>query len=190
MRNNKKVFLILAVAVGLLMVFRYGCFQASLAYDAYSRPWAYGAEPLLVGVWSGELRDPDGTNWKIRLEIFEPTTSEERWRRIDRPRKKRSRTERTFMDGIAVLESGSRRDTLEIWGGLDEVSAPTKLHFQTKTLNDVYPLGFQLGNADGQWTGTELRLSCGFIFHRADGSGYYDSEDPRFEYRAECMLKQ
>lgn len=127
MRNNKKVFLILAVAVGLLMVFRYGCFQASLAYDAYSRPWAYGAEPLLVGVWSGELRDPDGTNWKIRLEIFEPTTSEERWRRIDRPRKVAPRTERTFMDGIACTGSGRRRDTLEIWGGLDEASAPTSV---------------------------------------------------------------
>ena len=189
MRNSTKLVLSLAGLGALLYFGRLGCFYAGKYYDTIRRPWAYAGDPgksLLVGHWQGACTDPDQVAHQVKMEIFVPTTDEERWRRFSQKRIKRDRSSPTFFDGLAVLETGGRRDSCKLWGGLDKADGHG-IHFQFSPLSGVHPPGFNLNLLKGTWQGDSLHLSVTFSFFRADGSSFYDSADPR--HSTEGVLK-
>lgn len=182
MRKNVALWILLGVVL-LSFLFRQGCYYFSYAMDTYSRPWAYSKDPnkpLLVGHWAGDYVDPDGKKHHLEIEIVPPTTEAERWDKVNRRRKRKGRRSTTSFDGTAVIVQGNTRDTLELWGGLEKARG-TALHFNIRPLDDHYPIGFQLQEAKGEWLGNRLKLSGSFTYHKADGSGYWSSEDPKFE---------
>ncbi len=185
-----KVFVIGLIAVVILG--RYGCYFINKKYDTYRRPWAYSADaskPLLVGKWQGSVTDPDNVVHKVEMEIFVPMTDEERKSRLFQKRIKRDRSSRTFFDGMAVLEVNGKRDSCELWGGLNEPDGH-QIHFQFRPVNDVHPPGFNLNLLEGTWQEHTLDLTVDFAFFRPDGSSFYSSEDPRHDQKGQLRLKR
>ena len=121
-----KVFIVALIATVVLG--KIGCYYLDKKYDTYRRPWAFSddpGKPLLVGQWRGICIDPDQVAHQVEMEIFSPTTESERWKRVSRKRGKRDRSSRTFFDGMAVLTTNGKRDTCELWGGLDKADGPS-----------------------------------------------------------------
>ncbi|MBL7825452.1 MAG: hypothetical protein JNJ57_02400 [Saprospiraceae bacterium] len=182
--RNKLLFLIIGLA-GVVLLGRYACYFVDKKYDTIRRPWAYSSDPskpLLVGKWQGSVLDPDNNAHEVFLEIEEPLSDEKRKNRFFQKRIKRNRSSRTFFDGMAILASRGRRDTCEIWGGLDQPDG-NQIHFQFRPLHDVHPPGFNLNLAEGVWQEHQLELSISFTWFRPDGSSFSDSADPRFEQK-------
>ncbi|MFN4255064.1 MAG: hypothetical protein ACK4Q5_08685 [Saprospiraceae bacterium] len=185
-----KLFIVGLIAVAVLG--RVACFFANKKYDTLRRPWAYSddpTQPLLVGRWQGSVTAPDNIVHKVDMEIFEPTSDAERWKRLSQRRIKRDRSSRTFFDGVAVLETNGRRDTCELWGGLDAPDGHA-IHFQLRPLHDVRPPGFNLNLLEGEWQGHTLELAATFAFFRPDGSSYSDSADPRYEQKGRLPMNR
>lgn len=183
MAYSTKIKLLIVGLIAAVFLGRYACFYIDKQYDTVRRPWAYSNEPnkpLLVGRWQGAVSDPDNIVHQVTLDIEEPLSDEDRQKRFSRKRLKRDRSSRTFFDGVAVLESQGRRDTCEIWGGLDQPDGH-QMHFQFRPVNDQHPPGFNLNLATGIWQENTLDLSIQFTWFRPDGSSFSDSADPRFE---------
>ncbi len=183
-----KVFIIGLVAVVVLG--KVGCFYFDKQYDNYRRPWAFSSDstkPLLVGKWQGSCTDPDQVVHKVEMEIFSPTTDEERWKRVSSRNVKRDRSSTTFFDGLAVLETQGKRDSCELWGGLDKADGQG-LHFQFWPISDVHPPGFNLNLLNGKWKDDTIDLSVEFAWFRPDGSSHYDSADPRHEMKGKLLM--
>jgi len=181
------VLLLASVLLG-----RYGCYYLNKKYDTYRRPWAYSndpTKPLLVGKWQGVCTDPDGINHKVEMEIFEPITEDERWERFNQKRSKRDRSSRTFFDGFALLEVNNKKDSCELWGGLDQADGH-KIHFQLSPLSQVHPPGFNLNLLRGDWQENTLDLTVEFAWFRPDGSSFYSSEDPRHDTPGRLVLSR
>lgn len=171
---------------------RTGCFYAKKYYDTYRRPWAYArhaGQPLLVGRWQGSCIDPDQVTHRIDLEIYHPTTDEQRWRRLSGRRIKRDRSSPTFFDGAAILSTGSRRDSCELWGGLDKADGH-EVHFQLRPVHDKHPPGFHPNLLKGTWQGDEIDLTVEFAWFREDGSSFSDSADPRYSTPGKLLLQR
>ncbi len=188
----KQILLLLAILL-LGFLSRYGCIYFDKNMDTHFRPWAYSDDPnkpLLVGQWEGKYLDPDRVLHKIQLEIFEPTTAEERWRKYDLPHgSKRPITDKLFFDGVAFIETNEKQDTFELWGGLEKADGHD-LHFLLSQVNGRHPFGFNLHSANGIWQEHTLELSTEFIWYQTDGSSYSDSADPRFEQKGKLVLKR
>lgn len=185
-----KAFIVLVIVFAVLG--RVGLYYLDKKYDAWHRPWAYSDDPnkpLLVGKWAGEYSDPDNIVHKIEMEVFVPTTDEERWRKLNRPHGGRSGTNPRFFDGMALIETQGKQDSFELWGGLDKADG-AGLDFQMRPVNGVYPVGFNLNQLKGNWTGDKIRLTIAFALHRADGSSYYDSADPRHNTEGTLLLSR
>lgn len=101
----------------------------------------------------------------------------------------RNRTDRTFFDGIAILETNGSRDTCELWGGLDKADGH-EIHFQFRPINDVHPPGFNLNLLDGKWQGDAIDLNVIFAFFKPDGSSFYSSEDPKHDMKAKLVMSR
>lgn len=185
-----KVFIVALIATVVLG--KIGCYYLDKKYDTYRRPWAFSddpGKPLLVGQWRGICIDPDQVAHQVEMEIFSPTTESERWKRVSRKRGKRDRSSRTFFDGMAVLTTNGKRDTCELWGGLDKADGH-EIHFQFRPKSGVHPPGFNLNLLKGQWIGDAIDLSVEFAWFRPDGSSFYSSEDPRHEVVGKLVLKR
>lgn len=188
--SKLKVFIVGLIAVVILG--RYGCYCVNKKYDTYRRPWAYSSDankPLLVGKWQGSVIDPDNIVHKVEMEIYEPLSDEKRKKRFQQKRIKRDRSSRTFFDGLAVLETNGRKDSCEIWGGLDAPDGH-QIHFQLRPVNDMHPPGFNLNLVEGDWQEDTLVLAVTFSFFRQDGSSYSDSADPRYEQKSTLMMSR
>jgi len=181
----------IAAVVLLAVGSRYGCYYLDQQLDAKRRPWAYSSDqPLLVGRWVGECRDPDGIVHRVDMTIDEPLTDEERWKRANRKKRKRDRGSRTFFDGLALVETQGRLDTFELWGGLDAPDGH-QIHFQWRPLEGkTHPPGFNLNAMKGDWQGDAIDLEVGFSWFRQDGSSFSDSADPRYSQKGQLLLKR
>ena len=183
-----KVFIVGLIV--LVVLGKVGSYYFDNKYDTYRRPWAYSsdpAKPLLVGKWQGTCTDPDQVVHQVEMEIFFPTTDEERWKRVSGRRNKRDRSSRTFFDGMAVLKTNGKRDTCELWGGLDKPDGHD-IHFQFRPVSGVHPPGFNLNLLKGKWQENTIDLSVDFAWFLPDGSSHYDSADPRHDTNGKLLL--
>lgn len=188
----KQIVLMLAIlTLGFLSRYAFIYFDEKM--DTHLRSWAYSDDPnkpLLVGQWAGEFTDPDRVSHKIEMEIFEPTTADERWRKYDFPHSGRGDiTDKLFFDGIAFIETHGKQDTVEIWGGLEKDDG-YDLHVQLRQVDGLHPPGFNLSAATGVWQDHTIDLSTEFTWYQTDGSRYSDSADPRFEMKGKLVLKR
>jgi hypothetical protein len=190
MQYSTKIKLLIIGLVASVVLGKIGCYYFDKKYDTYRRPWAYTSDPtkpLLVGKWQGACTDPDKVVHRVQMEIFEPLSDEERWKLNSRKRKKRNRSSRTFFDGTAVLTTNGKRDTCELWGGLDKADG-NYIHFQFSPVNGVHPPGFNLNLLEGKWQENTIDLSVDFAWFRPDGSSFYSSEDPRHDMKGKLLL--
>ena len=192
MSYSTKIKVSIIGIVVIVVLSKVGCFYFDKQYDNYRRPWAFSSDstkPLLVGKWQGSVTDPDNRIHEVEMEIFSPTTDEERWKWVSSTNVKRDRRNTTFFDGRAVLEVNGHRDSCELWGGLEKADGHD-LHFQFRPMNDVHPPGFNLNLLGGTWEENTIDLTVDFAFFRPDGSSFYTSEDPRYDQKGHLMLKR
>ncbi len=192
MKYSTKIKLFIVLLLSGVLLGRYGCYIANKKYDTYRRPWAYSddpAKPLLVGKWQGVCTDPDQVVHKVDMEIFEPISDDERWKRFTQKRIKRDRSSTTFFDGFAILETNGKKDTCELWGGLDKADGH-EIHFQFSPVSKVHPPGFNMNLLRGNWQDNTIDLTVDFAFFRADGSSFYSSEDPRHDTPGKLLLSR
>lgn len=188
--NKTKTILVFTGLLLLVMSGRYACFYYERYNDNYRRPWAYSADagkPLLVGKWKGVCIDPDQVSHSVDMEIFEPISDAERWKRMGKSRRKKSKKDLCFFDGMAVLGVGGKRDSCELWGGLEKADGQ-KLHFQFSPISGKHPTGFNLNLLNGTWQGNQIDLSVEFAWFQPDGSSHYESDDPRHNTPGRLVL--
>ena len=188
--NQLKFFIAGFLIIAVLC--KVGCFYLDKKYDTIRRPWAYSddtSKPLLIGKWKGKVTDPDNIVHEVEMEIFPPTTDEKRWKRVSSKRVKRDRSSRTFFDGMAVLAVNGKKDSCELWGGLDRPDGH-QIHFQFRPVKDVHPPGFNLNLVEGVWQGDTIVLDVTFAFFRPDGSSHSDSADPRYDQKGKLTVER
>jgi hypothetical protein len=191
----KKPFGCLSVLLVLALLsagIYYAKFYGGKYLDQYQRPWAYSTtEPLLVGRWRGQFRDPDGIAKTLDLQIDLPETDDERWAKAAR-RSRRDRSNKRAFDGTATVTSKLGREDYEIYGAVDrDNDHQFSLHFQT--VDGKFPLGpnFYVNiteKKDNSWSGNQLKTTLRFAWHRRDGSSFSDSADPRYDRTANVVL--
>jgi hypothetical protein len=187
-----KTTLVVVVVIAAVVLGRYGCYYLDQQYDTYRRPWAYSNDPnkpLLVGKWKGTFRDPDQIDHNIQLEIFEPLSDAKRKKRFFEKRIKRDRSSKTFFEGMALIESQGRRDSFEVWGGMEKWDS-NDLHFQMRPVHEPHPPGFNLNECKGTWMGNTIQLRILYSWFRPDGSSFYSSEDPRHNTDGNMVLER
>ncbi|MCF8247883.1 MAG: hypothetical protein K9J37_22170 [Saprospiraceae bacterium] len=192
MSHPIKIKVAIVGVILLVVLSKVGCFYFDKINDTNRRPWAFSSDaskPLLVGKWQGSVTDPDNRIHEVEMEIFVPTTDEERWKWVSRSHIKHDRSSPTFFDGMAMLEVNGHRDSCELWGGLDEPDGH-QIHFQFRPVNDVHPPGFNLNLLEGTWQEHTLDLTVDFAFFKPDGSSFYTSEDPRYDQKGHLMMKR
>lgn len=190
MRSPTKVILLIIGLIALFILTRYGCYAIDETYDTFRRPWAYSDDPdkaLLIGKWQGSVTNPDRVLHKVEMEIFVPRTDEERLGRLFQARSTQDRSSPTFFDGMAIVEVNGRRDSCEIWGGLDEPDGH-QIQFQFRPFYDKHPTGFNLSSAVGNWQENSLELDVSFAFFLENGTSYADSADPRYEQKGKMVM--
>ena len=195
-RNNKSLLILVAAGV-IAYLFYLGLYYAQTAYDKWMQPWAYSttaAEKRLVGKWTGNYTDPDRKTHTLQIEIFEPQSAEKRWQQVTRRhhRGSRSRKSRNTFNGIGYIISEQKTDSMQVVSGhIAKAEAPTDISFDiAPMIDDNYPVGFQLAFLRGIWTGSNLELNGEFVYHTPSGSGYSDSADPRFDYKAKMVMSK
>jgi hypothetical protein len=195
---SKSRVLIYAV---LLLLISWGVYQCSYRYsfwrDYQERPWAYSADQkakLLVGRWQGRFVDPDGIEKSIDLEIFEPTSEEQRKQRAGHRSRRshvRTRDTRSF-EGTAKVASRLGEERYIVAGSVGEQDYhQLKIGFRAEDEALRMRPNFCLNLTEsGNWAGDAMSLRVSFAYFRADGSSYSDSADPRYEYVAVLTLKR
>lgn len=180
------------IAVGL--VFTAVKYYGGYFMDLYQRPWAYSRDanaPLLVGKWKGRFADPDGVEKTLEVEIFVPLTEEERWEKAGRKsgRRRSSSNKRSF-DGAAWVNSRLGNEEYEMYGAVEEGDFH-RLHFNVRPKDEkkrVLPNFTLIEAKNGVWQNNELQLTLSFSYHKADGSSFWNSADPRFDKKVPVML--
>jgi hypothetical protein len=185
----------------LLLLISWGVYQCSYRFsfwrDYQERPWAYSADQtakLLVGRWSGHFVDPDGIDKSIQLEIFEPTSVEQREKRSahrSRQSHVRGRDTRSF-EGIATVSSRLGQEHYLIAGSVGERDYhQLRIGFRAEDESRRIRPNFSLNLTEsGSWSGDEMSLRVSFAYFRADGSSFSDSADPRYQHLAALTLKR
>ncbi|MEZ4904057.1 MAG: hypothetical protein R2822_21080 [Spirosomataceae bacterium] len=162
--------------------------------DTYQRPWAYSRDtntPLLVGKWQGSFIDPNGIKKQIDVEIFVPTTDEERRTKASRRRRKRhvAADTRSF-DGMATVSSRLGEEVYEIYGAVKKENHH-QLHFNFRPQDEkkrILPNFTLLEAKEGSWQNDQLQLLLTFAYHKADGSSFWSSANPRHSKQSPTIL--
>jgi len=196
MTKGKKLLLILGILAALSWGV-YACkYYFSYWQDLQSRPWAYSRDPnakLLVGKWQGTFKDPDGVSKTIELQIFEPVTEKESQKKATKsPRRRGSRENKRAFDGVATASSSLGIEKYEIYGGVEKEDDHA-LHFNFRPEDEkkrVLPNFTLLEAQKGNWQDDALNLTMAFAYHRADGSSFWSSTDPRHAKKAVVKLKR
>lgn len=183
---NLAVIAIVTLAIGAVV------FYGGKFIDRYRRPWAYSeTEPLLVGRWRGDYKDPDGIAKTLDLEIFLPETDDERWGNTFRRRRRhRSRRSHTSFTGKATVISRLGREEYEIWGHVhDDNYHQIDLTFSADEKKPLRVNNFHIHHAEqSHWQDDELTGTLLFVYRRPDNSSYSDSADPRYDKRVPVRL--
>ncbi len=189
----KGCFLFLAILIVASLAFTGVSFFGSKFLDRYQRPWAYSTtEPLLVGSWKGQFKDPDGISKTIVLQIVLPETDDDRWNRAGR-RKRRSRTNKRSFDDTATVTSRKGREDYDVYGAIDRDN-DHRFSLNFGTPDGKYPItpNFYVNDTapGNSWTGDQLKTTLRFAWHRPDGSTFSSSADPRFDRIASITLER
>jgi hypothetical protein len=197
MRSKKTLLLYL---VGLIAL-SWGMYKCKYYYSYYSdlkdRPWAYSEDKnakLLVGQWQGSFKDPDGVQKSLKLEVFEPVTDEERQEKASRLSRKRrgggSRENKRAFDGVAVVVSRLGKEEYEIYGSVKkEDFHQLRFNFRPQDEKKRILPNFTVAEAkEGNWQNDELHLTLTFSYHKADGSSFWNSADPRHDKTVKTTL--
>lgn len=191
--KSKGCFLFLAILIVASLAFTGVSFFGGKFLDRYQRPWAYSTtEPLLVGTWKGQFKDPDGISKTIVIQIDLPETDDERWAKAGR-RKRRSRTNKRSFDGTATVTSRKGQEDYEVYGAIDrDNDHQFSLNFGTP--DGKYPItpNFYVNDTapGNSWSGDQLKTTLRFAWHRPDGSTFSSSADPRFDRVASITLER
>lgn len=186
----------------LLIAVSWGVFEAryylSRWSDYRSRPWAYSSDPaakLLIGKWQGIFTDPDQVTKNISLQIFEPTTDDERkaqaGKRYRRGGGIRHR-DKTSFEGIATVRSKLGVESYEVYGSVGKGNFhDVRCSFRSADERKrVLPNFTLLQGSEGNWQDDQFALTLAFSYQRKDGSAFYSSADPRYERKAKLSLQR
>ncbi|TAE33587.1 MAG: hypothetical protein EAZ91_02960 [Cytophagales bacterium] len=190
--KSKGCFVFLAVLIVAGLAFTGVSFFGGKFLDRYQRPWAYStSEPLLVGRWRGQFRDPDGIQKTLTVQIDLPETDDERWAKAGR-RKRRSRTNKRAFDGTATVTSRKGQEDYEIHGAIDRDN-DHQFSLNFGTVDGQYPIGpnFYVNISEkeaNRWQDSQMNLRLRFAWHRRDGSSFSNSADPRYDRTADVVL--
>ncbi len=183
--------------LGMLVLLSWGVYECKYYFsywqDLRDRPWAYSTDKnakLLVGRWEGAFKDPDGISKTLEIEIFEPITEEERQEKASRKSRRRSRENKQGFEGKAVAMSRLGTENYEIYGSVKkEDFHQLRFNFRPQDEKKRVLPNFTLVEAkEGAWQNDELQLSLTFSYHKADGSSFWNSADPRHDKKAETTL--
>lgn len=186
--NSKiKLFIVLFIGTGVL----YSLFRADIrdAIFLRNRPWAYSSDKnakLFIGAWEGLFIDPTGVSKNIELIIYKPTANNKGRRTFF---KEAFRNTRSF-DGIATITSKIGTENYEIWGHFD----PKDKHrftFEVRTEKNLPTPNFYFqGAKEGSWVDDDIHFTTGFNFRRADGTSFWSSSEPIYDYKTTISLKR
>ncbi len=182
---------ILAILIVAGLVFTGIKFYGGKYLDRYQRPWAYSTtEPLLVGLWKGQFKDPDGISKTIMVQIALPETDDERWNQAGR-RQRRGWANKRGFDGTATVTSRLGKEDYEVYGAIDrDNDHQFSLNFRTP--DGKYPItpNFWVNDTapGNSWAGDQMSLTLRFAYHLPNGSSFSSSADPRFDRVAALIL--
>lgn len=187
--------------IGVLVLLSWGVYECKYYYSYYSdlkdRPWAYSEDKnakLLVGKWNGSFKDPDGVQKTLVLQLFEPVTEEERKEKASRYLRNRrgsgSRENKRAFEGVAEVKSRLGKEDYEIYGSVKkEDFHHLSFNFRPQDEKKRVLPNFTLTKAkEGTWQNDELLLTLTFSYHKADGSSFWNSADPRYDKTAKTTL--
>jgi hypothetical protein len=191
--RSKGCLLIFAVLAGAALAITALKFYGGKFLDQYQRPWAYSTtEPLLVGNWRGQFRDPDGVAKTLTVRIDPPQTDDERWKQAgQRSRRRRNYGNKRAFDGTATVTSRRGPENYDVHGSIDrDNDRQFSLRFGAVDGKYAITPNFYINDtAPGNgWSGNEMTLRLRFAWHRPDGSTYSSSADPRFSRVAPVVL--
>lgn len=192
---KNKAWLFLLVMAGISVVGYKTCYWFETWRDHRNYPWAYSEKDSkrLVGEWNGNFTDPDGVSHSIQMTIVDPVTEEERERRI-RKRSRRSRVRNksyTGFDGIALITTNGKVDSMQVNGSLGTVTPPCDFKARVSpAIDDNHLVGFELNQLDGTWKEEQLHLKATFAYFRPDKSSFYDSANPKHQFTFPFVLKK
>jgi hypothetical protein len=198
--ENKKLGCLLFILV--LAVISWGVYEFKYQYSYYKdlkdKPWAYSRDEnakLLVDQWQGSFTDPNGVVKSLDLEVFVPTTDEERKKNAAKTRRhKRSigslRKEKRHFDGVATVLSTLGEEKYNFYGYVDENDFHQfKLSFGDVDENKRLRSNFNLNLVEkGNWQSDELTMELNFTFTNKSGSSYWDSANPKHQQTALVKL--
>ena len=157
-------------------------------WDYRVRPWAYSSDAnakLLVGKWQGKFIDPDRVSKQLAIQIFEPTSDEER-RKAASKRNRRGgglrHRNKTGFDGIARVQSRLGTEEYEIYGsvGKDDFHQ-VKFNFRPVDESKRVLPNFTLSQGmEGTWRDDQLKVTLTFSYQRKDGSSFSSTADARY----------
>ncbi|GAB2534532.1 hypothetical protein [Spirosoma aerophilum] len=180
----------LAILFIIVVVFGSISFYGGKLFDRYQRPWAYSeTEPLLVGRWQGEFKDPEGITKKLVVDIVPPTTDEERLGKVFSKRRRSFSSKRAF-DGTAAISSKRGNEFYEVWGSVGADDYHTfSLNYRTTNQTQIRRENFYLTDSkQNSWKNDTMTLELSFSFRRADGSSFWNSADPKYSKKVKVSL--
>lgn len=189
MSYNFKIKLLIGVIIGGMVLYSFFRKNIRDSFFEDNRPWAYSSDKnakLFVGTWEGVFIDPTGVSKKIELTIKAPVADNTSKRRFFR---EVNRNKESF-EGKATIISKLGTENYRIYGkvGKDDMHQFSFKVTEDKNL-DVPNFYFQ-GTTNGSWVDDDMRFTTGFNFRRADGSNFWSSDDPIYEYKTTISLKR
>ena len=189
MSYNSKIRLFIVLFIGAAVL--YSIFRTDIrdALFLRNRPWAYSSDKnakLFIGTWEGVFIDPTGVSKNIELTIFKPTAKNTGKRTFF---KEAFRNKRSF-DGVATITSKIGTENYEIWGHFDK-NDMHRFTFEVRTEKNLpIPNFYFQGAKDGSWVDDDVHFTTGFNYRRADGSSFWSSAEPIYDYKTTISFKR
>lgn len=182
-----KLLIILIVGGGIL----YGFFRTDIrdSLFLYNRPWAHSSDKnakLFVGTWEGVFIDPTGISKKIELTILKPSADNKGRRRFFREVFRN----KGLFDGRATITSTLGVENYDIYGKLKKEDMH-QFNFEVREDKNLdIPNFYFQGATNGNWIDDDLHFTTGFNYRRADGSSFWSSSEPIYDYKTTVSLKR
>ena len=196
MKNYRSIIFTGVGILSIWLIFVAAKFYGGYWYDLYQSPWAYSRDTnqkLLVGKWEGDFNDPNGVKKHLSVTIVEPTTDDERWEKaftFKKHRRASSRNAKNVFDGTATVKSklGTEEYTISGHVGEDDIHQLV-IHFSpVDEKKRVLPNFTLFESTQSSWQYDDMKLTLKFAYHKADGSSFWSSSDPKHSMKITCKL--
>jgi hypothetical protein len=197
MKNYRSVVFVSVSLLLIWVLFVVLKFYGGYAYDLYKSPWAYSlkknSNTVLVGSWKGEFTDPNGIKKQLYIRIDEPISYWERWDEAIIYKKRRrssSNNAGRFFDGSATVKSKLGLEEYTVSGHVNEDDYHQfNLHFSpVDEKKRVLPNFTLFDSTPNLWQGNDMNATLKFAYHKADGSSFWDSSNPKYSAKIACKL--